>query len=222
MFCKKNVRNLRMMETKPVTSLLIDLGGVLLSLYESQTSDQFKKLLDPTKLQNIDELVFHPFDRGEIGEESFFNRLQTRSLKIFDGELYRTAWNAMLGSMSLETISTLEELKKKYTLILVSNTNLTHIHFVRKKIAQECGLVDFDRHLFHHSVLSFEVFMRKPERRIFEYILQHYNLNAEECLFIDDKIENTTSASAVGIQTHHMKLNSDFTRTIQELLPSIS
>ena len=45
----------------------------------------------------------------------------------------------------------------------------------------------------------------KPEREIFETLLNKYNLKAEECVFIDDRADNVEGAKAVGfsgIQFH--------------------
>ena len=40
----------------------------------------------------------------------------------------------------------------------------------------------------------------KPHKDIFEYVINSFNLNAEECLFIDDSERNIEGAKAVGIK----------------------
>ena len=38
----------------------------------------------------------------------------------------------------------------------------------------------------------------KPEKEIFENLLNKYDLKAEECVFIDDRAENIEGAERVG------------------------
>lgn len=54
--------------------------------------------------------------------------------------------------------------------------------------------------LFDGLVFSGPIGMAKPHRDIFEYILNHYDLRAEECVFIDDTPKNITACEAVGIR----------------------
>ena len=47
-------------------------------------------------------------------------------------------------------------------------------------------------------VFSYMCHAIKPEREIFETLLNTYNLKAEECVFIDDRAENIEGAQKVG------------------------
>lgn len=49
------------------------------------------------------------------------------------------------------------------------------------------------------KVVSGFVQLVKPDREIYEYLLDRYDLKAEECVFIDDRIENVDAAKALGI-----------------------
>lgn len=48
-------------------------------------------------------------------------------------------------------------------------------------------------------VVSAKVKMMKPETPIYEYLLRTFSLRAEECLFLDDKIENIAEAKRQGL-----------------------
>lgn len=52
-----------------------------------------------------------------------------------------------------------------------------------------------------NCVISAECGMSKPNHGIFEYALQKYNLNPEECIFIDDQWENIQAAQEMKIGT---------------------
>ncbi len=55
---------------------------------------------------------------------------------------------------------------------------------------------------FDGLVFSGVVGMVKPDRKIYEYILNKFNLKAEETLFIDDSEKNINGAKSVGIQCY--------------------
>ncbi len=48
-------------------------------------------------------------------------------------------------------------------------------------------------------VVSYQIHLTKPDERIYRYLLDKYNLKAEECLFFDDRQENTEGAIKLGI-----------------------
>jgi len=47
--------------------------------------------------------------------------------------------------------------------------------------------------------------MIKPEPEIFHYLLERIPEAAEECLFIDDSLQNIEAAQELGFQTVHFK-----------------
>lgn len=49
------------------------------------------------------------------------------------------------------------------------------------------------------AMVSYMVNINKPDRGIYEALLDKYNLTASECLFLDDKEENVEGARACGI-----------------------
>lgn len=49
------------------------------------------------------------------------------------------------------------------------------------------------------KIVSSHVHCCKPERKIYELLLNKYQLNASECIFFDDNINNILAAKEVGI-----------------------
>ncbi|HRI00749.1 MAG TPA: HAD family phosphatase [Saprospiraceae bacterium] len=184
-----------------ISTILFDFGNVLLELDEQKTMDAFTKILDPKLSTDLNEMAFYPFEKGEISEEAFFNRLQRRSKVVLQGDVYIEAWNSMLGSFPLHRISMLRNYRKKFALGLLSNTNITHLRFVDRKIKEEHGGLDF-RSLFDYCFLSHEINLRKPEADVYHYVLSQMNINPENCLFIDDKSENILAANRLGFKTY--------------------
>ena len=49
-------------------------------------------------------------------------------------------------------------------------------------------------------VVSSDIHKVKPDRRIYKHLLETYSLEPGECIFYDDRPENTSAARAVGMQ----------------------
>ena len=50
------------------------------------------------------------------------------------------------------------------------------------------------------GIVSYQVKEIKPGRRIYELLLEKYDLKAEECLFFDDRAVNVEAARNMGIE----------------------
>lgn len=50
-------------------------------------------------------------------------------------------------------------------------------------------------------VVSYQIHKIKPDPAIYHYLLEAYNLKAQECVFFDDRSANTEAAQRLGMQT---------------------
>lgn len=66
-------------------------------------------------------------------------------------------------------------------------------------------------------VSSFENLV-KPQREIYELLLLRYNLRAEECVFLDDRMVNVEAAQALGITAIHVTTQDEAIHRLSELL----
>lgn len=118
-------------------------------------------------------------------------------------------WHEMLPGAIDETVAILERLADK-DVPLYAITN-----YSSEKWAETYQRFPFFRH-FRDIVVSGDEGVLKPEPAIYRICLQRNGLNAEDCIFIDDKLENVEGAEAVGIRGIHFetpgKLADDLTR----------
>jgi HAD superfamily hydrolase (TIGR01509 family) len=56
--------------------------------------------------------------------------------------------------------------------------------------------------LFRDAIVSGDEGVIKPDRRIYEIVLERTGLQASELLFIDDSVANIAAAAAMGFHTH--------------------
>ncbi len=183
-----------------IKNVIFDLGGVLIDLLPQKTIDCFganiTAFYNRGENQTFVELA-HKFERGEITSNDF----RTGVSKIYGFNLSATkfdnCWNAMIGDFSPQRIKLLKLLRKKYRIFLLSNTNEIHYHYFTKQAY-------WDKNLFEKVYFSQIMKMRKPELRIFNYVLNDSNLKADETLFIDDNPDNVQAAQQIGIKAHHL------------------
>ena len=91
-----------------------------------------------------------------------------------------------------ERISYTEELRKKYKIALLSNFT----NGLEKFLEEVFNIY----HLFDLVVSSYNLKIKKPDPRIYEYALEKLGIQPEEAIFIDDLEENVKGAEAVGIK----------------------
>jgi FMN phosphatase YigB (HAD superfamily) len=111
----------------------------------------------------------------------------------------KQAWNALLIGMPAESVALLRSLKQAgYRLYLLSNTNIFHFNAINLEMQEKFGIRALAE-LFDHSYYSFEVGMRKPDREIYQKVLDDHNLDPARTIFIDDNAENISASRALGI-----------------------
>ena len=70
--------------------------------------------------------------------------------------------------------------------------------------------------LFDGVVVSGRVGLVKPERDIFDHLLDAYGLRADDILFIDDHEPNVVAARSYGIAAHHFEGSAGLRTALEE------
>ena len=204
---------------KKSKAIIFDLGAVILNIDYQKTIDGFTKLgiknaatLYSKKVQNN---LFNEIETGKISRQKFLTELrkQTDNANI---KLIERAWNSMLLDLPEERLELIKKLKSNYKIYLLSNTNTIHIEAFKKKLGNVKWLSFCN--LFDKMYLSHDLGLRKPDVKIFKYILKEQKLKAEEVFFIDDSPQHISSAKKLGINCHHLLDNED----IIALFPDIA
>ena len=96
-------------------------------------------------------------------------------------------------TMDPEFLDIGKQLIGKYKIAMLSNDIKDWSNYLR-------GKFEINR-FFDVNVISGEVGYRKPDPKIYEILLHDIDSPAENCMFIDDKLENLQVASELGINT---------------------
>lgn len=193
-----------------IQNIIFDLGGVLLNIDYNRPLEEFQKLgVDINKhfySQKEQDKIFDLLEIGKINEDEFVSLIQKKTNTLISHSQIIHAWNSILLDFPLRRLQILQQLQLHYNIYLLSNTNEIHEKAFNKILQQTCGYptlaVFFDRVYFSHRIG-----LRKPNREIFEFVLNENNLTPAETLFIDDSKQHIDSAKKLGIQTIHLTDN---------------
>ena len=196
---------------KKIRNIVFDLGGVLVDLdFKAAINGLQKAGFANVKeqLQAFDrDGIFQKFELGEMTAEEFRTAIRENSSVELTDEEVDALWNAMLLEVPREKLELILELRGKYMVYLLSNTNSIHWDYVCKNAFNYRGFRVED--YFEETFLSYEMHLAKPDKAIFEKVLHDANLLPEETLFIDDSEANCKAAEEVGIPAHHYHIGDD-------------
>ena len=171
----------RILDNK-IKTILFDLVGVLVfkkDNYVATSSDEINA-------QNIENLFNH------IDDQKLFIDIKEK-LNLNNDEIKKAL--PCIPS-KFEKFSKLWEIlpkiKKQYKLAVINNGN---------SIAIKCWKEKFDFAIFDLYINSGEVGIRKPDPKIYLLACEKLRVKSEECLFMDDTLENIEVAKKLGMKT---------------------
>ena len=204
---------------KKCKAIIFDLGAVILNINYQNTINEFTKLGVKNAAtfysKKVQTDLFNQIETGMISSNQFLKALQkkTNNANIIQVE---QAWNAMLLDLPEERLQLIKKLKDNHTIYLLSNTNAIHINAFKKQLGNKKWLAFCE--LFDKMYLSHELGLRKPDVKIFEYILKEQKLKAEEVFFIDDSPQHIAGAKKLGIHSHHLLDNEDIITLFPDII----
>ena len=161
--------------------------------------------------------IFGDIEEGKISAEQFRAKLSELIGKEVTYEECKFAWLGYRQDVPLRNLDILRKLKVQgYKLILLSNTN---------PFMMSWGLSgEFDGNgnslesYFDSLYLSYKLGVMKPNKKIFQYIIDNEKIQPSESLFIDDGERNINAARLLGFKTLCPINGEDWTKELIELL----
>ncbi|MGZ8517175.1 MAG: HAD family hydrolase, partial [Chitinophagaceae bacterium] len=124
---------------------------------------------------------------------------------------YYGRWTDMLKASIPETVNLFRQLKEsgKYKLYALTNwqAGLFDIALVRYNFL----------HWFDGRVVSGEEKTRKPFPEFYQRLLDRYNVEPQQALFIDDNLRNVKAAEALGIRSIHFQSSAQLEKELNHL-----
>lgn len=182
------------MSKRKYSVVVFDLGNVLIP-FDYKTALQKLNKIDGSlgdkfwKYYMENYKLHRDFERGDISEENFINKM----LEVLENKVDRETFCNLYSKIFTENkdvTGLLPVLKKDYLLVLLSNTNSLHMEYGWKDYP---FLKYFDKLILSHQVNSV-----KPERKIYLAVEEFTRKPSAEHIFIDDVREYVDAAVNLG------------------------
>ena len=187
-----------------IKTIIFDFGGVI----TDSPIEGFKKLeqaygiskgvISSIVMTNPDNNAWAKSERGEIDIESFISEFDMEAnklgYKLSAREILKQLYGPLRPIMKEKIIS----LSKNFQLVCLTNV-LKGVHIFSPK--ERKFEVDHILSYFDKIYESCEVGMRKPEERIYQYLLSDLKIKPENSVFLDDLGINLKTAKSLGINT---------------------
>lgn len=185
--------------------LLFDFGAILVGLDKQRCIRALRKIGCGEIASYVDEHrsedLFHELELGG-SEENFCQEAREKSGSNATDEEVCWAWNELLTGIPTEKLSLIRHLHDDlgYRTGLLSNTNWIHWEKAKEYFRAE-GLEVED--YFDHIFLSCDLGMIKPDKEVYQRVIDETGIPAKDILFFDDSITNCLGANALGIRAIH-------------------
>lgn len=197
------------------------MGGVLVDVHRERAIESFKSIGVADADQLIDSYhhkgLFLDIENGDIDTKEFCRLLCKHAGKEIPQQSIEDAWRSIVSDPPSYKLDYLVELRKKYTLFLLSNNNpilmdswafTNHFSSLRRPV------MDY----FDKLYLSYQMKCTKPAPVIFEKMIDDSKIIPTESLFIDDGLHNIKTAQSLGFQTYHTQNGEDWRNALDQIL----
>lgn len=199
-----------MKKSIPVTTLFLDIGGVMLSNgwgHESRRSAAETFNLDFDDMEERHHLTFVTYEEGKLTMSEYYNRIVFYKKRDFTPDQFRDFMFAQTTPF-VEMIEFIQRLQEQYQLrIAVVNNEARELNVYRIKKFNLNKFVDF-------YISSCFVHFRKPDADIFRIALDIAQVPAEDVVYIENTQMFVDVARDLGIRSIYHK---DYLSTSAEL-----
>lgn len=183
----------------PITTLFLDLGGVLLTNgWDRQSRELAAKTfnLDRKEMDERHHLTFDTYEAGKLTLDQYLSRVIFYEKRNFTRDDFREFMFGQSKSFP-EMISLIRELKHQYKLkIAVVNNEGRELNERRIQSFRLTEFVDF-------FISSCIVHVRKPDEDIYRIALDIAHVAPEHVAYLDDRLMFVQIAESLGIRGIH-------------------
>ncbi len=178
-----------------VPTIIFDLGGVLVRHDNEVLLDRLAACCaEPATARHLMARAVgdEDFTTGRLGIDALHARLVAEHGFAPGYAHFLDLWSSHFSEEpGMEPL--VLALAQRYRVVIFSNTNSAHIDHIRANYRVLTHA--------HAAYMSYELGLAKPYAEAFEKVLELEGRRPEECIFIDDRAENTAAAAALGIMT---------------------
>jgi 2-haloacid dehalogenase len=196
-----------------IKNIVFDFGGVLMDwdpryFFRNYFNDD-EKMEYFLKNIAIDEWNIEQ-DRGRTLKEGTVILIKQHPDWEKEIRAYYDNWTTMLRSDIPKNVEILKQLQGKYNLYGLTNWS-------EETFPYALDNYEFFKIFEDKIVVSGTEKLIKPDKKIFEVLLNRYDLKAEESIFIDDNAKNIETAKSLGFETIHIKPETNLREELRKL-----
>lgn len=196
-----------------IKNIVFDLGRVLIkfepkeyieqNVPEEKREDFYNGIFGSTEWLMLDRATLSYEDAKKIFKERVPGA-DKQIDRLFDVDLFE-----ILQPIE-ENVKLLSKLKEKYNLYILSNFHQPAFEHIFKKY-------EFFR-LFDGHTVSCYYYLLKPEKEIYDTLINKFNLIPKETVFIDDTKVNIDACEKEGIRGIHLPDYTELKQKLEEFL----
>lgn len=175
-------------------AIIFDLGNVIFRFsYEAtlaRWADELHADVSAVRSRFSFDHEYEQFEKGVMGPREYISHATDR-LGISE-DSFITGWNSIYREIIPGIPALLENLKRNYRIVALSNTNILHYPVWME---QYHGVL---RH-FEKIFVSHQIGARKPEKEAYQHVLDYLHLSPAETVFLDDIAGHVVSARELDI-----------------------
>jgi putative hydrolase of the HAD superfamily len=168
-------------------TLLLDMYGVIIEESKGNFApyvySQFP-FTDKTFYRNL----YVSASKGEINSNEFF---ETLGFTDTEGAKRDYIENHLTLDPAFHSFA--DNFSAKYNFVLLSNDVLAWSEYIREHY-------DIGKY-FKVGIISANTGLRKPDVEIFRIALERLDVEPQDCIFVDNSVENLNAAASIGIST---------------------
>lgn len=178
-----------------IRNIVFDLGNVLLKYDPRGYLESLG--YDKEKVSDLMKLIFHGVewklaDQGLLSNDQLIEIYQLKAPQYYNEINYvMRNWYKLMVLMEESKELFQEVLDKGYNVYILSN----YPEYKFLDMWERTPLF----HKAHGSVISYQIKLTKPSKEIYHHLLDKYDLDPDETIFLDDLQENINGAKKVGI-----------------------
>lgn len=197
-------------------NIIFDLGNVLIEWNKEKILSKICK--NDLEYNLFNQFVFQSnlwidLDNGKISLEFLENQLIDEMGHQYQDQIHELVWN-WFNYVDLydEVYELIKQLKKKNFQIYVLSNTSSIFHILLDSVLSKVSSV------LDGYVISCGVKMMKPQKEIYLSLVNKYQLDIKDCIFLDDLEENVEAARTLGIKAFQIKERKEISNILKDLL----
>lgn len=207
-----------------IKNLVFDFGGVIADIDRDNAVRAFQSVgltdADTILDKYHQKGIFLEIEDGRIDAETFCRKLGELCNRTFTFDEAKSCWLAFFTDVPGYRLEYLDKLREDYTIYILSNTNPFVMSWARSVDFTPAGK-SLDEYV-DKIYTSYETGSVKPDRKIFEYLIDDSGIVPCESLFVDDGKANIEAGKELGFHTFQSVNGENWNQQLDDLLKMLN